>query len=178
MKNANLALLVIVVLLIAAALQLMHYYPLMPNPMARHFGMGMEADGWSPKQSFFTTYALVEVGMLIVLLVPIFLQRRIPVSMINMPNREYWFAPERHEQTWIQVSAFALWMSALMLAFLIVVAEATFRANLADTAVPRLDTGFFWALGAYLAAVAVITLRFYRRFLKIPRDPNTPPPPE
>ncbi len=178
MKNANVVLLVILILLVGAALQLMHYYPLMPDRMATHFGAGMEADGWSARQSFFTTYALVEVGLLIVLLVPVFLSKRLPVSMINMPNRDYWFAPGRREATWLEVSVYALWMAALTLGFLIVVAEATFRANLANTVRPALDSFFFWGLGAYVAAVAVGTIRFYRRFARIPRDPDAAPAPE
>ncbi len=178
MKNANVALLVILVLLLGAALQLMHYYPLMPERMATHFGTSMQADGWSARQSFFTTYALVEVGVVIILLVPVFLTKRLPTSMINMPNRDYWFAPERREDTWVQMSVYALWMAALTLGFLIVVAEATFRANLARVAAPTLGHSFFWGLGIYVAAVLLGTVRFYTRFAKIPRAPDTPPVPE
>jgi uncharacterized membrane protein len=178
MKNANVVLLVILVLLVGAALQLMHYYPLMPGRMATHFGASLAADGWSAKQSFFTTYVLVEVGMLIVLIVPVLLSKRLPVSMINSPNRDYWFAPERREATWFEVSVFAFWMAALTLGFMIVVAEATFRANLASAAGPALGSYFFWGLGIYVAAVAVGSIRFFWRFARVPRDPNAPPTPE
>ena len=178
MKNANVVLLAILVLLLGAALQLRHYYPLMPDSMATHFGAGMEADRWSEKQSFFLTYALVEVGMLVILLVPVFLQKWVPVSMINMPNREYWFAPERREATWLEVTKFGLGMTAATLGFMIALAEVMFRANLADTATPKLGPAFFWVLGAYLAIVAAGTIQFYRRFAHTPRDPNTPPTPE
>ncbi len=147
MKNTSVVLLVILILLVGAALQLRHYYPLMPDQMATHFGAGMEADGWSARQSFFLTYALVEVGMLVILLLPVFFAKRLPISMVNMPNRDYWFAPERSEETWIKVSAFSLWMAAATLAFLIVAAEATFRANLTSATTPTLGPFFFWGLG-------------------------------
>ena len=178
MKNTSVVLLVILILLVGAALQLRHYYPLMPDRMATHFGSSMEADGWSSKQSFFLMYALVEAGMLLILLIPVFFSKRLPVSMVNVPNRDYWFAPQRSEETWVKVSTFSLWMAALTLGFLIVVAEATFRANLAGTAVPTLGPLFFWGLGIYLAVVAVGTIYFCRHFLRIPRDPRTPPVPE
>ncbi len=175
MKNTSTLLLVILVLLIGGALQLMHYYPLMPDPMATHFGIDMQADSWSAKDSFFTIYPLVEIGMLIIVLVLIFLQKRIPTSFINIPHRDYWLAAGRRDATWETVSVYALGMGALTLAFLIAMAEVVFRANLADTAVPTIGATFFWAFGMFLGIVAVATIRLYRHFSKIPRDPQAPP---
>ncbi len=178
MKNANTMLLVILILLVVAGFQLKHYYPLMPERMATNFGASMEADGWSAKRSFFTTYSLAEVGMLIILLLPVFLQKRIPTSMINMPHRDYWFAAERHEETWTKVAAFCLWMAAATLAFMVVLAELLFRANLAATSTPTLGEFFWWTIGGYLGVVAVGTIWFYRQFARIPRHPGEAPPPE
>ena len=48
-------------------------------------------------------------------------------------------------------------MAALTLGFLIVVAESTFRANLANATTPTLGPFFFWGLGIYLAVVALRT---------------------
>jgi len=178
MKNTTVVLFVLLILLIGSALQLRHYYPIVPDPLATHFGVGMQADSWSAKQSFFTSYALIEIGMLIILLVPVFLQKRIPTSMINMPNREYWFAPQRSEKTWVKVSTFALWMAAVTLAFLIAVAEVMFRANLANPTAPRLGVSFAWVVGGFIVVMLAGTLWFYRQFSRIPRDPNAPPVPE
>ena len=170
MKNTSILLLVILVLLIGGALQLRHYHPLMPDPMATHFGTNMQANGWSAKSSFFTIYPLVEIGMLIVLLVPILIQRRIPTSLINMPHRDYWFAAERRGTTWEAVSTYAVGMGALTLAFLIAMAETMFRANLTDSSVPSIGAPFFWTLGIYLGIIAIATIRFYRHFATVPFD--------
>ncbi|MCD4691127.1 DUF1648 domain-containing protein [bacterium] len=178
MKNATVILLVLLVLLIGGALQFRHYYPLMPDPMATHFGVNMQADAWTAKASFFTIYSLVEIGMLVVLLMPIFFQKRIPTSLINLPHRDYWFAAERREATWQTVSTYALWMAAATLAFLIALAEVMFRANLANVAAPSIGAPFFWTLGIYLGIIAVATIWFYRRFATVPRDPGTAPVPE
>ncbi len=178
MKNASVILLVILVLLIGATLQLRHYYPLMPDPMATHFGVSMQADSWTAKDSFFTTYALVEIGMLIVLLLPIFLQKRLPTSLINLPHRGYWFAAERRDATWQVVAIYVLWMAAATLVFLIAVAEVVFRSNLAYAAVPSIGTPFFWTLGIYLCIIAIATIRFHRHFATVPRDPVAAPEPE
>jgi uncharacterized membrane protein len=172
MKNTSILILVILVLLIGGALQLRHYYPLMPDLMATHFGADMQADSWTAKSSFFTTYTLVEIGMLIILLAPVFLQKRIPTSFISLPHREYWFAAERRDATWQMVSVYALGMGALTLAFLVAMAEVIFRANLTDASVPSIGGPFFWALGTYLGIIAIATIWFYRRFSKIPRDPE------
>ena len=170
MKNAGVVLLVILVLLVGAGLQLRHYYPLMPDPMATHFGTNMQVNGWSAKSSFYTIYPLVEIGMIIVLLVPILIQKRIPTSLINLPHREYWFAAERRDATWQTVSTYVLWMTAATFTFLIATAEVVFRANLTDVAVPLIGAPFFWVLGIYVGVIAVATIWFYRCFSKIPSE--------
>lgn len=178
MKNASAVLLVILVLLVGSALQLRHYYPIVPDPLATHFGTNMQADAWSAKRGFFITYALIEIGVLIILLAPSFLQKRIPASMVSMPHRDYWFAPERFDQTWLKLSVFSLWMAAATLAFLIAVAEVMFRANIANPVAPTLGTSFLWLIGFFVAVMLVASLVFYRQFSTIPRDPNAPPAPE
>jgi len=178
MKNTSVVLLVILVLLVGATLQFRHYYPILPDPLATHFGANLQADAWTAKRGFFVTYALVEIGMLVILLVPVFFSKRLPTSMINMPNRDYWFAPERFEDTWLKVSTFSLWMAAATLAFLIGIAELMFRANLADPAAPRLGSTFGWLIGSFVVVVGIGTIYFYRHFSRIPRDPRTPPAPE
>ncbi len=175
MKNTSILILVILVLLIGGALQFKHYYPLMPDPMAVHFGANMQADGWSARDSFFRTYPLVEIGLLIIMLAVVFLRKRIPTSAISLPHRGYWFAEGRREETWEKVSVYALGMGALTLAFMIAMAEVLFRANLEDTAVPSIGASFFWALGVFLGIVAVATISFYRHFSNVPQDPQAPP---
>ncbi len=175
MKNTTILILVILVLLIGGALQFRHYYPLMPDQMAVHFGANMQADGWSAKGSFFTTYPLVAIGMLIIVLALVFMQKKIPTSAINIPHRGHWFAEGRREATWEMVSVYALGMGALALAFLLAMAEVIFRANLTDAAVPSIGAPFFWALGIFLGIVAVATIGFYRHFSNVPQDPQAPP---
>ena len=54
----------------------------------------------------------------------------LPVSLVNVPNKEYWFAPERRESTLAYFRMSFAWFGCALLAFLIFVNELVFRANL------------------------------------------------
>jgi len=154
---------VLLLLLVVAAVQLSHYYPLLPGVIATHFDVSGRVDGWSEKLTFIITYGSIEVVVVAVGLLLARFATRIPAGALNIPNRDYWLAPERRAETlqfvWTQV----LWMEVATLAFLILVAEVLFRANLASE-VPTLSHDFFIILGVFIAVVAWMSVRIVRRF--------------
>jgi len=77
---------VLAILVGAAVLQTLHYYPRLPSTVASHFGSGGHPDGWSSKEAFFGLYAALLV-LLPVLFngLPVFL-RRIPPFWVNLPS--------------------------------------------------------------------------------------------
>ena len=50
MKGPSIAFLLLVALVSA---QVAHYYPLLPDPMASHFGLDGAPNGWSSRVTFF-----------------------------------------------------------------------------------------------------------------------------
>jgi len=56
--------------------------------------------------------------------------RRVPVSLINLPNKEYWLAPERRDESMRFLEREMQWMGVLTVAFLLLVLHLAIRANL------------------------------------------------
>ena len=55
--------------------------------------------------------------------------RRVPADFINIPNRHYWMASERRDESVGFLRTHVLWMEAATLVFLIAVAQIIFSAN-------------------------------------------------
>ena len=91
------------------------------------------------------------------------LGERMPTSILNMPNRDYWLSPERRSASLAFFWTQAVWIEATTLAFLIVVAQFVFRANLAEGA-PTLTRDFLLVLAAFVAGVVWQSFQIVRRF--------------
>ncbi|HET6142205.1 MAG TPA: DUF1648 domain-containing protein [Candidatus Acidoferrales bacterium] len=150
-------------ILLVTLAQCIHDFPLLPGRMASHFGASGSPNGWMTKSQFFITYALV---LLPALFIEFWLHRKVsksPGARINLPNREYWLAPERRAETFAYFENFFAWYGC---AFLFVVATVTgmaMRANL-DTA-PQLPTTLtvLILVGFVLFNIVAIGV-MYRRF--------------
>jgi heme A synthase len=90
--------------------------------------------------------------------------------MINVPNKEFWLAPERREQTVAFFEVQFAWFGCAFLAFLLVVNELVFAAN--QTSPRKLNgAGFSVALVAFLAFVGIWTVRLVVYFLRNEKTP-------
>jgi hypothetical protein len=97
--------------------------------------------------------------------------RRIPSRWFNLPNRDYWLAPERREETIDVISSQMKWFGAASLALYLVVIQMVVETN--RTSVPRLDSAsMFVVLGIYLLFTGVWLVRFILRFRKPPEPAN------
>lgn len=135
----------------------------LPDPVASHFGAGGAANGWTPRGPYLAVMLLITtvVPLLLVVIPNIALSRR--DARINLPNREYWLAPERRAETVAflvrQTSTFA----ALIVIFLCYVQWLVARANALNP--PALDSRAIVAgLAVFLACTAFWAVRLIRRF--------------
>lgn len=103
---------VLLVLAALAAVQLVHHYPNLPGTITTHFGVSGQADGWSVKQSFFPTYGIIEAAMVVAAFLMARFAARIPTGALNIPNRDYWLAPERRSESLRFVWSQILWIEA------------------------------------------------------------------
>jgi serine/threonine-protein kinase len=92
---------------------------------------------------------------------------RLPVSLINIPNRAYWLAPERADASRQYIARHGNVFMALLVAFMCFVHWQVVDAN--RTQPPRLEEGAFIAgLVLFLVASVVWAGILYARF-RVPR---------
>ena len=150
-------------LVLVGAVQAYSYAARMPQPIASHFGGGGMVNGWQSRVAFFCT----ELGVMVLASVIAFGLPRImgamPLSLINVPNKEYWFGPGKRADTLVFFNVQFAWFGCALLAFLLFVNELVFRANL--TYPHRLTTNaFVTAMAIFLTFVVVWIVRLILRF--------------
>ncbi len=88
-----------VILLVCAFVFVWLTSGLLPDITASHFGASGAANGFMPRESY------LRFMLAFVVLLPLFMvlvtgaALRSPKARINLPNREYWLAPERRAET-------------------------------------------------------------------------------
>jgi len=126
-------------IVLATIAQCVYDFPLLPDRLASHFAASGIPNGWMTKTQFMVMYGVV---LLPALAIEFWVSHRIankPDGKLNLPNKEYWLAPERRAETFAYFDSFFAWYGCV---FLFVVAFAmglAMRANF--DAPPRLPTG-------------------------------------
>lgn len=148
---------------LAAIAQCIHDFPLLPERMASHFAASGMPNGWMSKSQFFLTYAFV---FLPAVAVEFWVASRIsrkPDGKINLPNKEYWLAPEHRAETFAYFESFFAWYGCALLALLAFAMGLAMKANLTPT--PQLPTGpIVSALLAFVFFNVMAIAAMYRRF--------------
>ena len=150
-------------IVLAAIVQCVHDFPLLPDRMASHFAASGIPNGWMTKPQFFIAYALL---MLPAAALEFWVSHRIankPDAKLNLPNKEYWLAPERRVQTFAYFESFFAWYGCVFLFVLVFAMGLAMRANLETP--PQLPTGRIVSViaGFVLYNVAVV-IAMFRRF--------------
>lgn len=138
----------------------------LPEQVAIHFDASGIADGWMSREEyrFFVVLALIGLPMLLVAVMgglP-----RLRNGRGQIPNCEYWFAPERRRETETFLIAHACWLGCITVALIYGVHILVLRANAATPAVlntNRLATIFV----LYLCGLAWWMAAFLRHFQKM-----------
>jgi len=100
-----------------------------------------------------------------------FMLDRIPLALINIPHKHYWFSPERQEESRAFLRDQILWIETATLAFLVALAQLLFKENL-GSALPRLSGSFWYVLVAFVVAVLWFSVRIITRFLRPSEQPQ------
>ena len=140
-----------------------YYYSLLSEAVANHFGSGGNANGWMSN----TAHLLLNCGMFIFLsalflAVPVIL-RKSPMSLVNLPKKSYWLAPERKEAFIPIIANWILFIGVMANIFLLFVNYLVFLAN--QTSPPRLSqplflTGLSIFIGITLLWVIALFVKF------------------
>lgn len=135
----------------------------LPARVASHFGANGVANGFMARD----VYVAFTIGMVIVPPVLVGLALALSLSrfpqLLNLPNRDYWLAPERRAETTEYLNGHSAWLAALLGLFVLGIHLLVVRAN--QRVPPQLETGPFLALVLAFGAVIVVWIgALARRF--------------
>lgn len=101
----------------------------MPEIVASHFNGAGAANGYMPRD-FYRYFMLFFVTLFpaLVTLAPTFTYRN-PKARLNLPNREYWLAPERREQSIAYLTNFSYRTGYGLVALLVYMHWVVMKAN-------------------------------------------------
>ena len=135
----------------------------LPAQVASHFGRSEEPNAWTPRD----TYVAIMVGA--ATLLPLFLVsaitwlRRIFPGAVNIPNRDYWPAPEHRERSLAALADFGWVFGCLLTLFIVGVHWVVLAAN--TSVPPRLpDRPFQGLIAGSIAAMCIWTVALCLRF--------------
>ncbi|MBL9162829.1 MAG: DUF1648 domain-containing protein [Planctomycetaceae bacterium] len=137
-------------------------YARLPERVASHFGANGVANGWMSRDGYvwFMVGAVTFTSLLLVGLCGSV--RFLPASLVNIPRRDYWLAPERRDETGRVLARFGLLMAGLESLFFLAIHLLVVVANESNPV--RLSNDVWWLLVAFLAATGGLTFKLYRRF--------------
>jgi uncharacterized membrane protein len=147
-----------IIVLLICAIETVRLWNIAPAQMAAHFDVLGNPDRFVPKAEFFwfqVQTALVVIGVSIL---PQILFLFLPVSLINMPNREYWLAPERRAETVDRLSSCA----ALMFGIILLAVQAGFELSAYANLQTPIHFNFQWMLGFMTASFLVIGVMLFQ----------------
>ena len=149
-------------LLIVLAGQALYYYPQLPEHVASHFDGDGRPNGWTSREGFFGGVAFVVLIQSAAFLGLPRVLGRFPIAFINLPNKQYWLAPERKQESLAYMTQMMAWFGAAILGMIVIINQMVIQANLG--AEKRLS-GLMWVvLAAFLGFVIVWMVILFRRF--------------
>jgi uncharacterized membrane protein len=170
MSGARWPKIVFVAFVVIAAADAYHCYPLLPACMASHFDRAGNANNWQPKQAFFTFYAAVTMLALVIGFVTPRIIGVLPASMINLPQKDYWLAPERRAETMVFFETQFGWFGCALYFLAVCVFAEAMRANLRTP--PRVSgAAMIFLLGAFVAFVISWSARLFLHFRRFSAPP-------
>ncbi len=130
-------LVLVAILLVTLLLGIVHvayYHPKLPDSVASHFDFEGNANGFSPKRNHSLVMACLQVGFGVFFWVLVLVLKYIPPQLVNLPNRDYWLAPERRKETIHEMNGGLLGFAIATQIFLVALNHLTTLHNLGTPA--------------------------------------------
>src|SRR4051794_5258082 len=135
----RLSLLVFTTLLLAGIIFTQLSTSLLPESIAIHFDAKGAADGWVTRDQYRWSLPLVLVGLPVLLVWLMAGLPRLTQGKGQIPDAEYWFAPERRRGTEAVLLRHAYWLGCITVAFICGAHIAIVRANATSPAILASD---------------------------------------
>ena len=129
MNSTKTGYLILAGLMLLGVVQHAWYWPQLPERVATHFGIDGKPNDWMSRSTSTIVFLALQSGVPVLMLAMTSMAARMPVSMVNIPNREYWLHPERRGTTMAHVSLMMTWIAVLTSLFMAAIGHLTFIAN-------------------------------------------------
>jgi uncharacterized membrane protein len=142
-------------------------YASLPAHVASHFGINGQPNGWMSRDT------CVGFTLGLGILMPAFIvgtmavTGRIPVSFVNLPNRDYWLAPARRKATSTVLLHFALWFACMNVLFVTGLHWLIIQSNTPGGKPHLSGVGMALVLGGFLAGTGIWAIFLRRHFSQI-----------
>jgi hypothetical protein len=139
----------------------------LPAVVASHFGATGVANGFMPRAFYIRFMLAFAIGMPVLIVVLSRWRFDSPGARLNLPNRDYWLAPERRHQTVSFLRQHMLRFGATLLVFLCYVHWLVVRANEAQPA--HIPVAWLWGgVAAFVVATLIWLKSLLGRFRNLP----------
>ncbi len=138
----------------------------LPKQMATHFDGGGMPNGWMSRNGYIRFMLAFGLGVPFFVVGLHYFLARYAGNQFNIPNREYWLAPERRADTLRFVIYHSWWLGCLMLLFILASHYLLLATNRSSP--PHLPTvPFLLLIVAFLVAlggwIVVLMTRFRKK---------------
>lgn len=163
--NSPGALVALVCLMVFATAFVFYTSGYLPENVATHFGAGNQADGWMSRNGYlaFMLGSMIGVAALVSFIVGT-LPAKYP-QWTNLPNRDYWLAPQRRDESLNYLNAHGKRLGGLIVMMMLGMHYVVLKANhLQPPALPVAE--FSAVLFGFALALVWWLVRLFRRFGK------------
>jgi hypothetical protein len=146
----------------------------LPITVASHFNFKNEANAWMNRKSFLIiqlalTVFLAGIFFSFALFIP-----KLPKSIINLPNKDYWLSDERKDKSFSVIRSFMYWFGSITIAFMFAVFQLVYIVNV--TGKDKLNSIIWLYLILFLICTTLLIIRMISNFknstIKIYRAKN------
>jgi hypothetical protein len=141
----------------------------LPNVVASHFEADGYANGFASRGGYVAMMLAIVAGVPTLLVIAMHFALGRPGARISLPNRDYWLAPERRDETVSYLRRHMATFAGALMAFLCYVHWLVVRAN--EVQPPRLSSPWVnTGLAAFIIFAVIWTRMLLRRFRVRPQD--------
>ena len=159
----RLSLILFFTLLIASSAYIVGTIGQFPPRVAVHFAGSGQVDGSMARDGYLLFILAFAALFPLFLVASIAGLPLITKRGVKLPNRDYWLAPPRRDETLAAMGAFGGWLGCLVTVFPAALHYALLEAN--TSIPPQLPAPLFWSLlGGFFAALLSWQALFFLRF--------------
>ncbi len=129
MFNERIAKSIFIIILLISLFLPIYFYEQLPERIASHFNFRNEADGWMSKSSYLYLHYGLIFFFVTIFVGFIFFLPKFPVTLINIPNKDYWLFEKRRKITFTAIRTLLYNLNSLCLLLFIVLDYLIYKAN-------------------------------------------------